>query len=174
MSNVHARGSRSGVSDGEISFRDQIGTATRQRGNAELIRNMCPHRRNLDFAFDQLLPIYGSMQIPQSKDTSAKVIGYFARHKRKANDSGQAIEEATADSSEKIAVIEELLRELPSIVEQNGRLSDVLIEMRSTSIVRNKTSSLSWRFGRTSFSVDNIFCSADRTIYFHLLGKYDI
>jgi hypothetical protein len=46
------------------------------------IRSMCPHRHDLDFAFDQLLPIWGSIQIPQSKDTHAKVIGYFARHKR--------------------------------------------------------------------------------------------
>jgi hypothetical protein len=47
------------------------------------IRSRCPHRRNLDFAFDQLLAIYGSMQIPQSKDMLTKVIGYFMRDKRK-------------------------------------------------------------------------------------------
>jgi hypothetical protein len=41
-------------------------------------------RGDLDFAFDQLLPTYGSMQIPQSKDALAKVISYFARHKRKS------------------------------------------------------------------------------------------
>jgi hypothetical protein len=51
---------------------------------APRIRSRCPHRRDLDFAFDQLLPIYGSMQIPQSEDALAKVISYFARHKRKS------------------------------------------------------------------------------------------
>jgi imidazoleglycerol phosphate synthase glutamine amidotransferase subunit HisH len=34
-------------------------------------------------------------------------------HDEKVNDSGQAIEEATAESSEKIGLIEQLLRELP-------------------------------------------------------------
>jgi hypothetical protein len=48
---------------------------------ASRIRSRRPHRRDLDFAFDQPLPIYGLMQIPQSKDTPTKVIGYFARHK---------------------------------------------------------------------------------------------
>jgi hypothetical protein len=47
------------------------------------------------------------------------VIGYFARHK-KVNDSGQAIEEATAESSEKITVIEQLLTDLPSLVARTG------------------------------------------------------
>jgi hypothetical protein len=54
------------------------------------------------------------------------------------NDSGQAIEEAAAESSEKIIVIEQLLREPPSIVEQNGPLNDGLTETRSTYIVINK------------------------------------
>jgi hypothetical protein len=54
-----------------------------------------------------------------------------------ANNSGQAIEQANSDSSEKIAVIEQLLRELPSIVEQNGRLNDGIIETRSPFVVIN-------------------------------------
>jgi hypothetical protein len=53
------------------------------------------------------------MQIPQSKDTNIKVIGYFARHIRKVNESWQVIEEATAESSEKIAAFGKLLSELP-------------------------------------------------------------
>jgi hypothetical protein len=81
---------------------------------APRIRSRCPHRRDLDFAFDQLLPIYGLMQIPHAKDTPAKGSGYFARYKRKkVTDSGQVIKEATAESSDKIAVIEQLLMELP-------------------------------------------------------------
>jgi hypothetical protein len=76
-------------------------SSSRTSDLAPRIRNRCPHRRDLDFAFDQLLPISESMQIPQSKNTPIKVIGYFARHKRKVNDSGQAIEEAIAESSEK-------------------------------------------------------------------------
>jgi hypothetical protein len=55
------------------------------------------------------------------------------------NDSGQVIEETIAKSSEKSSVIEQLLRKLPSSIEQNGRLSDGPIEMRSISIVINKT-----------------------------------
>jgi hypothetical protein len=55
------------------------------------------------------------------------------------NDSGQAIEEVTAESSEKIAVIEWLLSELIEMVEQNGWLSDKFIERRSASIAMNKT-----------------------------------
>jgi hypothetical protein len=45
--------------------------------------------------------MYGLMQIPQSKDTFAKMIGYFARDKKEVNNSGRRIEEASAESSEK-------------------------------------------------------------------------
>jgi hypothetical protein len=38
---------------------------------------------------------------------------FRASQKKKVNDLGQVIEEATTESSEKIAVIEQLLRELP-------------------------------------------------------------
>jgi hypothetical protein len=106
---------------------------------APRIRNKCPHRRDPDFAFDQLLPIYGSMQIPKSKYTCKGDRLSRASQKKKLNDLGQAIEEATAESSEKIAVIEQILREFPEIVEQNGRLSDKVNETRSTSVVINKT-----------------------------------
>jgi hypothetical protein len=64
---------------------------------------------------------------------------FRASQKKKVSDSGQTIEEATAESSEKVTVIKQLLSELSSIVEQNGRLNDGPIETRSTSIVINKT-----------------------------------
>jgi hypothetical protein len=49
-----------------------------------------------------------------------------------------------------------------------------LFETRPVPIVINKTWSLSSRFGRTLFSVESIFFSADRTICFHFLAKYNI
>jgi hypothetical protein len=55
------------------------------------------------------------------------------------NDSVQAIEGAITESSEKIAVVEQLLREFPSIAEQNRRLNHGFIETRPPSIVINET-----------------------------------
>jgi hypothetical protein len=60
------------------------------------------------------------MQIPQSKDTLQRRSA-ISRVAKKANNSGHAIEEATAASPEKTAIIEQLSRELPQNVEQTSR-----------------------------------------------------
>jgi hypothetical protein len=66
--------------------------------------------------------------LEEIEDGNLLLIRGYQFYGEKVNDSGQGIEEATAASSEKISVVEELLRGLPQIVEQNARLSDGVFE----------------------------------------------